>query len=232
MKEKTTNIAIKYWNEDDRPREKLLFKGSEFLSNAELLAIIIGSGSRNDSAVQLSKRILNSVNNDLVRLSTLSIPQLMTFKGIGEAKAVSISAAMELVKRKMESTSGDVKRIMASKDVFDLMFPVLGDLPHEEFWVIFLNNANRIIAKRQLSKGGITGALVDLRIILKQALELHAVHMIVVHNHPSGNNKPSEADKGITQKLMTAASNLDIKVLDHVIIAEKTYFSFADDGLL
>ncbi|SFN98367.1 DNA repair protein RadC [Bizionia echini] len=232
MPEKAPSFSIKNWSQDDQPREKLRDKGRSALSDAELVAIIIGSGSRNESALDLCKRILASVDNNLNQLGKLSIKQLMDFKGIGEAKAISIAAAMELGRRRRGEDALERKNITSSASVFELMQPIIGELPHEEFWIIYLNNANKVIQKQQLSKGGITGTLVDVRLVLKNALEFGAVGLILAHNHPSGTLKPSEADKHITQKLKKAGESLDIKVLDHLIITEKAYFSFADDNLL
>jgi len=232
MAEKPTSFSIKNWSQDDQPREKLRDKGKAALSDAELVAILIGSGSRNESAVDLCKRILASVNNNLNELGKLSLKQLMDFKGIGEAKAISIAAAMELGRRRRGEEALQKMKITSSISVFELMQPVLGELPHEEFWIIYLNNSNKVIQKQQLSKGGITGTLVDVRLVLKMALELGATGIILAHNHPSGTLKPSEADKQITQKLKHAGESLDIKVLDHLIITEKAYFSFADENML
>ena len=232
MAEKTPTFSIKNWSQDDRPREKLRDKGKSVLSDAELLAILIGSGNRRESAVDLSKRIMSSVNNNLSPLGKLSIKQLMEFKGVGEAKAITIVAALELGRRRRMEEALVISKIASSKNVFDYMQPVIGELPHEEFWILYLNNSNHILLKQQLSKGGITGTLVDIRLVLKQALELNAVSIILAHNHPSGTLKPSEADKKLTQKLKKAAESLDIKVLDHLIITEKAYFSFADENLL
>lgn len=232
MSEMHTSFSIKHWSEDDRPREKLLHKGRAALSDAELVAILIGSGSRSESAVELCKRILASVDNNLNELGKLSIPQLMAFKGIGEAKAISIAAAMELGRRRRGEEALQKKKISSSASVFEMMQPIVGELAHEEFWIIFLNNSNKVLQKQQLSKGGITGTLVDVRLVLKTALEVGATGLILVHNHPSGTLKPSEADKQLTKKLKTASESLDIKVLDHVIVTENAYFSFADESLL
>jgi len=232
LKELKPSFSIKNWSEDDRPREKFLQKGKNTLSNAELVAILIGSGSRNESAVALSKRILASVEANLNELGKLSISDLTKFKGIGEAKAVSIVAALELGRRRRVEEALIKKKITSSSSVFEIMQPIIGELPHEEFWIIYLNNSNKVLQKLQLSKGGITGTLVDVRLVLKTALQLGAVGLILTHNHPSGTLKPSQADKNITQKLKTAGESLDIKVLDHIIITEKSYFSFADEGLL
>lgn len=230
--EETNSFSIKNWNEDDRPREKLLLKGRTALSDAELIAILIGSGSRNESAVSLSQRILASVSNNLSELGRLSIPELTEFKGIGQAKAISIAAAMELGRRRRAGEALDRKKITSSHSVFEYVQPIIGELPHEEFWVLYLNNSNKIIKSAQLSKGGITGTVVDVRLAFKEALQLGAVGIILAHNHPSGTLKPSQADIKLTKKLRTAGESLDIKVLDHLIITEKAYFSFADENML
>lgn len=225
-------FPIRHWSEDDRPREKLLLKGKAALSDAELIAILIGSGSRNESAVDLSKRILKSVDNNLNALGKSTINQLLQFKGIGEAKAITIQAAMELSRRRRTEEAVELFKITSSHAVFDVMQPLIGELAHEEFWIIYLNNANKIISKFQLSKGGITGTLVDVRLVFKTALAQGAVGIILAHNHPSGTLKPSESDKQITQKLKIAGEQLDIKILDHVIITETSYYSFSDEGIL
>lgn len=232
MKKKHTSFSIKNWSEDDRPREKLVAKGSNALSDAELIAILIGSGSRDESAVSLSKRVLSSVGHNLNALGKTTLQQLMTFKGIGEAKAITIAAAMELGRRRRDETTLQKKKITSSQAVFEVMQPIIGELPHEEFWVLYLNNSNKILQTFQLSKGGITGTLVDTRLVFKNALQVGAVAIILAHNHPSGTLTPSEADKNLTQKLKKAGESLDIKVLDHVIVAENQYISFADAGLL
>jgi DNA repair protein RadC len=225
------NFSIKHWSEDDKPREKLMLKGKSVLSDAELIAILIGSGSRNESAVSLSKRILLSVNNNLNALGKLSLKQLMEFKGVGEAKAVTIAAALELGRRRRTAELPDFFKITSSKAVFEIMQPLIGDLLHEEFWVLYLNNANKVIHKAQLSKGGITGTIVDVRLIFKLALEHNATAIILSHNHPSGKLVASDADREITKKLTFAGEQLDIKVLDHIIITEKGYLSFQDEGI-
>ena len=232
MSEKPTSFSIKNWSQDDQPREKLRDKGRTVLSDAELIAILIGSGNREESAVALCKRIFASVDNNLNALGKLSIQQLMTFKGIGEAKAITIAAALELGRRRRIEDALQLDKITSSRSVFDIMQPILGELPHEEFWILYLNNSNKVIQKNQLSKGGITGTLVDVRLVLKNALEVGATALVLCHNHPSGTLKPSQADKDITQKLKTASQSLDIKVLDHLIVTEKAYFSFADEDIL
>ncbi|WP_281238806.1 RadC family protein [Flavobacterium praedii] len=226
-----SNIPISNWSEDDKPREKLMFKGKSVLSDAELIAILIGSGSRKESAVDLSKRILASVDHNLNALGKLSIAQLMNFKGIGEAKAISIIAAMELGRRRRSEDAIELTKITSSKAVFDLMQPIIGELCHEEFWVLFLNNSNKILFKTQLSKGGMTGTMVDIRIVFKLAFEQNATSIILVHNHPSGKLQASDADIQITKKIKTAGQQLDIPVLDHIIITETGYYSFVDEGI-
>jgi DNA repair protein RadC len=225
------NFPITHWSEDDKPREKLMLKGKSALSDAELIAILIGSGSRNESAVELSKRILKSVNNNLNALGKLTISQLMEFKGIGEAKAISIIAALELGRRRRTEDALELVKITSSKAIFELMQPVIGELPHEEFWIVYLNNSNKVLSKSQLSKGGITGTLVDVRLVFKNALEIGATALILCHNHPSGTLIPSDADKQITKKLKIAGDSLEIKVLDHLIVTETSYYSFVDEGI-
>jgi DNA repair protein RadC len=224
-------FPITNWSEDDKPREKLMLKGKSVLSDAELIAILIGSGSRNESAVDLSKRILASVDNNLNALGKLSIAQLMNFKGIGEAKAISIIAAMELGRRRRSEDVIELTKITSSKAVFDVMQPIIGELSHEEFWVLFLNNSNKILFKTQLSKGGMTGTVVDVRIVFKIALEQNATSIILTHNHPSGKLLASDADIQITKKIKTVGQHLDISVLDHIIITETGYYSFVDEGI-
>jgi DNA repair protein RadC len=223
---------INQWAEDDRPREKFLLKGKATLSDSELLAILIGSGSRSESAVQLCQRILASANNNLNVLGKLSIKQLIQFKGVGEAKAISIAAAMELGRRRRMEEAVELQKITSSKVIFEIMQPIIGELPHEEFWVLYLNNSNKVIYKTQLSKGGITGTVVDIRLLLKVALEQNAISLILCHNHPSGKLIASEADIQITQKIKVAARQLDLFIVDHVIITENGYLSFADEAIL
>ena len=232
MKKTHNSFSIKNWSSDDQPREKLIQKGKFILSDAELMAILIGSGNREENAVELSKRILASVKNNLNELGKLSVKQLMKFKGIGEAKAVTIVATLEIGRRRRSEEAQKITKITSSKSVFELLQPLIGELPHEEFWIVYLNNSNKVIHFSQLSKGGITGTLVDVRLVLRQALEYGAIGLILAHNHPSGTLKPSIADKQITNKLKLASEALDIKVLDHLIIANNDYFSFADSKLL
>jgi len=225
------NFSIKNWAEDDKPREKLMLKGKAALSDAELLAILIGSGSRNESAVELSKRILASVDNNLNAIGKLSLKQLIEFKGIGEAKALTIIAALELGRRRRDEEAITLKKITSSKSVFELMQPIIGELPHEEFWILYLNNSNKVIYKAQLSKGGITGTVVDIRLVFKMALEHNATSIILTHNHPSGKLLASDADIQITKKLKAAGQQLDITILDHIIITENGFYSFQDEGI-
>ncbi len=232
MNAKPKSFSIKNWKEDDRPREKLALKGKNSLSDAELIAILIGSGNKQESAVDLSKRILTFVNNNLNELAKLSVNDLTQFKGIGEAKAITIITALELGRRRRLEEALVRPKITSSKAVFEIMQPIIGELAHEEFWVLYLNNSNKIIYKYQLSSGGITGTLVDVRILFKKALELSAVAIILCHNHPSDSLKPSKSDINLTKKIQAAGKILDIKILDHLLITEKAYFSFADSNLL
>ena len=222
---------INQWAEDDRPREKFLLKGKSSLSDSELLAILIGSGSRNESAVQLCQRILAYTNNNLNQLGKLSVNQLTNFKGIGEAKAISIAAALELGRRRRAEESIELKKITSSKMVFEIMQPIIGELPHEEFWILYLNNSNKVIHKSQLSKGGLTGTVVDIRLIFKMAFEYNATSIILSHNHPSGKLQASDADIQITKRIKEASKHLEINVLDHVIVTENGYYSFNDEGI-
>lgn len=226
------SLPIKSWAEDDRPREKLLLKGKLVLSDTELVAILIGSGSRNESAVELAKRILNSIDNNLNKLGKLNVSDLQKFKGIGEAKAISIITALELGRRRRLEVALEVPKITSSKNVFEIMQPLIGELQHEEFWILYLNNSNKVLLKELSSKGGLTGTLVDVRLVFKKALDIFATAVILCHNHPSGKLQPSTADKTITNKLKLAGETLDIKVLDHIIITENAYFSFADENLM
>ena len=225
-------LKILNWAEEDRPREKLLLKGKGVLSDAELVAILIGSGSRDLSAVDLSKLILSNVNNDLNQLAKLSVAELQKFKGIGEAKAISIVSALELGRRRKITETTKTPQITSSKDVYELMKPELLDQPVEQFWIISLKRNNVIIQKRIISTGGISGTVADPKIIFNKALEDFASGIILVHNHPSGNLKPSQADIKLTEKLKSAGQLLDIPVLDHLIFTDDGYFSFADESML
>lgn len=232
MDQGVNKVSIKYWATDDRPREKLLSKGIDSLSDAELIAILIGSGNREQSAVELSKDILKSAENNLNELGRFSVNDLQKFKGIGEAKAISIVSALELGKRRKISEVINRKQIKSSKDVFLIFGQKLGDLPYEEFWLLILNRANKIVDTKNISKGGVSGTVTDIKIILKEAIEKTASGIIVCHNHPSGNIKPSQSDINLTQKLKGACKLVDIPLLDHVIVSFSSYYSFADEGLL
>ncbi len=225
-------MIIKDWNEDDQPREKLFLKGCLALSDAELLAILIGSGNRKDTALAISRRILSETGHDLAALSKLSVQNLVKFRGIGKAKAIVIIAAMELGRRGRVVKSREKSKLNSSRSVFELMQPLIGELDHEEFWILLLNNANKIEFKWQLSVGGITATLVDVRLIYKKAIEHGATSIILCHNHPSGNRQPSQSDIILTKKVIKGGSILDIKILDHIIVSGQTYYSFADEGSL
>ena len=226
------NLNIKAWAEADRPREKLALKGKSTLSDAELVAILIGSGNKNETAVELSKKILTSINNDLNQLGKLTIAYLIKFNGIGEAKAISIIAALELGRRRKTADVDKRPKVNSSKDAYNSISPLLSDLQHEEFWIIYLNRNNEILKQENISKGGVSGTIADSKIIFKSAIESLASAMILCHNHPSGNLKPSNADIQLTKKLQEAGIMLDIPVLDHLIIGEKDYFSFSDEHLM
>lgn len=220
--------SIKSWSLDDRPREKLIEKGAQTLSNAELLAILLGSGSREESAVDLAKRILKYAQNNLTDLGRLGIEDLIQFKGIGEAKAVTLCSAFEIARRRKAEVIEKVK-ISSAQDVYNELSPFVSDLNHEEFWVLYLNRANVVLRKEKISSGGVSGTVVDNKIILKKALLNLASSIVLVHNHPSGNLKPSQQDKKVTQKMKSACELLEINLLDHLIIAGNSYYSFADE---
>ncbi|SHJ89784.1 RadC family protein [Epilithonimonas mollis] len=225
-------MSIKSLAEDDRPREKFLLKGKASVSDSELLAIIMGSGSREESAVELARRILNSVENNWHRLSQLSIKDLMKFKGVGEAKAISIATALEIGNRKSQQEVLERQKINDSKDAFEILQPHLSDLPTEEFWVIFLNHQNKILYKNCLFRGGIAGSVADVRVIFKMALEHFSTRIIISHNHPAGSLKPSQEDINITKRINEAGKLLDIELLDHLIIAQNKFYSFKEEGIL
>jgi DNA repair protein RadC len=226
------SLKITDWAVEDRPREKLYQKGTSSLSDAELLAILIGSGTKMRSAVDLGRELLLMANNNLNSLGKLSISDLTKIHGIGNARAVTITAALELGRRRKLAEMPEVPQIKCSKDVFDLLSPILSDLAHEEFWILFLNRSNKVINRMKLSQGGISGTVTDVRLVMKKAIEYLASGIIVCHNHPSGNLNPSESDTRITQKIKEAGNIMDIQLLDHLIVTEKEYYSFADNGLL
>ncbi|MDP4289787.1 MAG: DNA repair protein RadC [Bacteroidota bacterium] len=232
MKDYTNKLSIKQWAEDDRPREKLLSKGRLALSNAELIAILISSGTKEESAVDLSKRILASTQDSLIELSKLSIKELSTFKGIGPARAVTITAALELGRRRREAEALTKKTISCSRDAFEVIQSTLADIQYEEFWILLLNRANQVIRKVNISEGGFAGTIADPKKIFKIGLENSASGIILCHNHPSGNLKPSDADLRLTRKLAEAGTHLELPIVDHLIIGDEKYLSFADEGLL
>jgi len=222
--------SIKEWDDADRPREKLLAKGKQALSDAELIAILLGSGSRNESAVGLAKRILQSAQNNLSELSKMSIAELMKFKGIGEAKAISIVAAMELGRRRRGAEVLERKKIGSSRDVFEIFQADMADSQYEEFWILLLNRANKIMKKVKISDGGVSGTVADPKRIFRAALDNMASSIILSHNHPSGNITPSNADVALTRKIVKGADYFDMVVLDHIIIGDGNFYSFADNG--
>ncbi len=226
------NISIKDWAHDDRPREKLVIKGKGALSDAELVAILIASGNRDESAVELSKRILQSLGNNLNRLAKLSVNDLIKFKGIGEAKAISIIASLELGRRRRTAGVLEKAKIGGSKDAFQILQLKLEDLPHEEFWVMLLNRANKVIDTKLVGRGGVSSTVVDSKVIFSFALESLASGIILGHNHPSGNLKPSNSDIRLTKKIVDAGKIMEVPVLDHIIVGDNDYFSFADEGLI
>jgi DNA repair protein RadC len=227
-----THLPINQWQEEERPREKLVLKGKSALLNHELLAILIGSGTPKVSAVDLCAQILEYVNNDLIQLGKLSVLDLQKFKGIGEAKAICIVASMELGRRRQAENVGVVNTIKSSKDIYAVLLADLSDLISEEFWIIYLNHRNKIIGKEKISSGGLTATIVDIRMLFKGAVERLATSIILAHNHPSGTLKPSQADIKLTNKIKEAGQILDVQILDHLIISDTGYYSFADEGML
>jgi DNA repair protein RadC len=226
-------LPIKSWAEEDRPREKMLLRGKQNLSDAELLAILLGSGSRDESALSLAQRILSHAGNDLHELGKYSIRDMIArFKGVGEAKAVAIIAALELGRRRQLTDIKDRPKVSSSQDAYHALAPLIADLPHEEFWILLLNRANRIIGREIISAGGTAGTVVDPKIIFRRALDGKASAILLCHNHPSGNLQPSQADISLTRKLRLAGETIDIAVLDHLIVSEKGYYSFADEGMM
>ena len=232
MSEYQQKLGIKSWAEADRPREKLLLHGRKALTDAELIAILIGSGNKNETAVDLSKRILSFYQNDLAKVAQLGVKELSKFKGIGEAKAIAIVAALELGRRRKEVVAQGPQKITSSVDAYEALNAEFTDLPHEEFWILLLNHAHFVMGKRFISKGGQAGTVVDPKIIFKVAIEQNAAAIILAHNHPSGNLKPSNADISITKKIKEAGLMLDLPVLDHLIITNHAFFSLADEGLM
>lgn len=228
----THKLTICQWAEEDRPREKMMLKGSGALSDAELLAILIGSGNTEESAVELMRRILVSCHNDLNELAHWKVRDFSRFKGFGPAKSITIMAALELGKRRKLQEVKERAIIGCSKDIYELFHPLMCDLELEEFWVLLLNQANKVIEPVRISTGGIAGTFVDVRSIFREALLQRATQMAVVHNHPSGNTRPSQEDKALTQRILAAAKTMNIHLIDHLIVCDGQYYSFADEGLI
>jgi DNA repair protein RadC len=228
----TLPFTIKQWAEDDRPREKFLLKGRQALSDAELIAILLSTGTREQSAVDLAKQILALTRNSLTDLGKLSVDDLKVVKGIGEAKSISILAALELGRRRKQEEATQLTRLITSKDFYDLMEPIIGDLPHEEFWVITLNRAHKMTARYRLSHGGVSSTVVDIKLLCRYAVQQLAASIVLVHNHPSGSTQPSDPDRLITRKIKDAVNLFDIHLIDHLIIGNKEFFSFSDSEML
>lgn len=225
-------LAINHWAEEDRPREKMMAHGAATLSNAELLAILIGSGSVNESAVELMRKILNDCRNSLNELGKCTVEELCRYKGIGQAKAVTILAASELGKRRKAEEAGERRQIRCSQDIYSCFHPLMCDLPVEECWVLLLNQASRMIDRVRIGQGGLASTVVDVRCILREALLKRASSIVLCHNHPSGNITPSREDDSLTQSLFQAARLMNIRMLDHVIVSDGAYYSYADEGRL
>lgn len=225
-------MNIKSLAEEERPREKLLLRGKQSLSDAELLAIILGSGSKSESSITLAQRILSSVNHNWNELAKLTIRDLCKFNGVGKVKAIEIITSLEIGRRKSLQQALKKEKISSSKDAYNILQPIIGDLMIEEFWVIYLSRSNKILSKEKISQGGITGTMVDNRLIFKHAIELNAVSLIISHNHPSGNIQPSNSDIQITHEIKKAGNLLNITLTDHLIVTQTSFFSFADENLL
>ncbi|HOY49114.1 MAG TPA: DNA repair protein RadC [Flavobacteriales bacterium] len=232
MSENDNYRPIREWNEDDRPREKLQLKGKSNLSDAELVAILLGSGTRRESAVELARRVLHLADNNLLELGKLSLTQLQKLPGIGPVKAITLTAAFELGRRRQESEPVRRGQVLNSRDIYNIFGPRLGDLRHEEFWIMCLNRNNRILGTSRIGAGGISATVADVRLILHYAIERHASCLILCHNHPSGNTTPSDADIKLTHSIQQAAKYMDIVLLDHLIVTDSSYFSFADESKL
>lgn len=232
MKNNLKHLTIKSLSEDDRPREKLASLGRQNLSDAELIAIILGSGNKKETAVQLAQRMLSENQNSINHIAKLGLAELKKYNGIGEAKAVNIAAAFELGRRRNDLGTTEKVKITSSEVAYKILQKRLSDLPHEEFWILILNRANQVVKEEYLSKGGISGTVVDVRLICKAAIENNASGIVIAHNHPSGQLIASEQDKSITKKLKEALKTFEIALLDHLIIGDQKYYSFADDGIL
>lgn len=228
-----SKLSIKQWAVEDRPREKLLLKGVSALSDSELLAILIGSGNEEESAVELGKRILQKAENDLNKLGRMNVTDLVdNFRGIGPAKAITLIAALELGKRRKSGETSERKKISSSRDGYYHFYPIMVDLNHEETWALLTDRSNKVLSTMQVSRGGISGTVVDIRLILREALSHYASGIILGHNHPSGNCRPSPQDTQITKKLKEAAQWMDVTLLDHIIVCGDNYFSYADEGII
>ncbi|HBZ67810.1 MAG TPA: hypothetical protein DEO70_13330 [Bacteroidales bacterium] len=232
MEYNNSYTPINQWAEDDRPREKLLLKGRQALSDAELIAILIATGSKNESAVDLSKRILKTANDNLLELARRSVNELMQIKGIGQAKAITIIAALEIGRRRSSAEPQQRMQISSSNDAYLALVDVLADHDHEHFWVLLLNRANKVVFRSSISEGTSTGTMVDIKRIIKLALDWKAEGIILGHNHPSGNIKPSASDINLTQRIKNASSFFDLHLLDHIVVGDNVYYSFADEGSL
>ena len=232
MQKYSKHITIKQWAEEDRPREKLMLKGRHALSDAELIAILIGSGTQEMSAVEIAKGILEAVGENLTELGRLTIHDLTKYRGVGPARAIAIAAALELGRRRNESIPSGKSMVKRSQDAFSIFKTIMADKPYEEFWILLLNRGNRLVRKECISEGGISGTVVDPKKIFKVALDYHATGIILGHNHPSGNTKPSESDIRITNKIVEAGKLLEVSVLDHIIVTDGDFFSFSDNGMM
>jgi DNA repair protein RadC len=230
--ENANKLSINKWAIEDRPREKMMMKGAEALSDAELLAILVGSGNQDESAVELMRRMLDSCGNDLNELARWDVHDFSSFKGLGPAKSLTLMAALEIGRRRAATPAKERRAVRCSKDIYDIFRTKLMDLPYEEFWVLLLNQSNKVIDKVRVSSGGIAGTYVDVRLVLREAILRHATQIAVVHNHPSGNNQPSSEDRSLTQRISKSGETMNIRLLDHVIICESCYYSFADEGTL
>jgi DNA repair protein RadC len=230
--EDQSSFGIKSWSEEDRPREKLLYKGYQALTNAELVAILLGSGTRRESAVNVAQRLLGNADNNLDSLGRFSLKKLAEPKGIGQAKAITVAAALELGRRRKHSSGQQAPQVSSSQDVYEYIYPYFADLVHEQFYLILLNRKHTIMTAVNISKGGVSGTVVDPKMVFKAAVDNLCSSLIICHNHPSGNKKPSDEDKRLTRKLQDGGECLDIKVLDHLIVTDKDYLSFADEGLM
>jgi DNA repair protein RadC len=230
--ENANKLSINKWAIEDRPREKMMMKGAEALSDAELLAILVGSGNQDESAVELMRRMLDSCGNDLNELARWDVHDFSSFKGMGPAKSLTLMAALEIGRRRAATPAKERRAVRCSKDIYDIFRTKLMDLPYEEFWVLLLNQSNKVIDKVRVSSGGIAGTYVDVRLVLREAILRHATQIAVVHNHPSGNNQPSSEDRSLTQRISKSGETMNIRLLDHVIICESCYYSFADEGTL